>query len=155
MVTQIPLTNGAYALVDDEYAPIVARYTWNVNHKGYARMGIRRKEKRINAVMHRMIWEQAHGAIEEEVQIDHINGNTLDNRLENLRLVTNRENAYNRRKRREGKTTSQFVGVSWKRDERKWYAQIFINGKAHSLGRFTSEIEASKAYQAALEQLKK
>lgn len=56
----------------------------------------------------------------------------------------------NQEKRHIHQHTSKYIGVSWRSDEGKWVAQITINGEHHSLGRFTSEEEASNAYQDAL-----
>lgn len=80
---------------------------------------------RVVKKVHRVVWEAANGPIPDGMQIDHINGNSFDNRLENLRLVTNRENSCNRGMR--GDNQSGVTGVSRKdRDAAQchgWYAQ--------------------------------
>jgi hypothetical protein len=80
--------------------------------------------------------------------VDHINGDGLDNRRANLRLATHSQNAINRR-RDKSKTSSRFVGVSFKKLDGRWAARINYKGKTLSLGRFDSEIAAAKAYDAA------
>ncbi len=81
------------------------------------------------------------------VTVDHINGVKDDNRPENLRLVSHRENihAYYR----QAPSTSRYVGVSWDKKTGKWTAQIYVNKKDIYLGRFVCEDKAAKAYQDA------
>lgn len=75
---------------------------------------------------------------------DHINGNRLDNRRENLRVCTQGEN--NRNKAKYRNKSSQYKGVSWDSTNKSWYAQIIINKKHYSLGHYRNELEAAKAY---------
>ena len=82
------------------------------------------------------------------MQIDHINGNGLDNRKANLRLCNNAQNQQNRRKR--SRATSLFKGVGW--HDNRWRARITVNGKQIEIGRFKSEFLAAEAYdQKAIE----
>lgn len=81
--------------------------------------------------------------------VDHINCNTLDNRLENLQVITNRENLSKDKKNK----TSKYTGVSWDKSKNKWVSQIIINSKHNFLGRFNTEEEASEAYQNKLKTL--
>ena len=80
-------------------------------------------------------------------QIDHININPSDNRIENLRVVNHTENQRNRKKREN--TTSKYIGVSWVKKSNKWLATITINRKVKYLGRFDNEEEAAEAHKAA------
>jgi len=84
-----------------------------------------------------------------ELVIDHINDNPLDNRVENLQIVSQRFNAY----KTQGKHSSKFKGVCWHKKGNKWVAQITINGKRKHLGLFNCELAASHAYQKALKEL--
>jgi hypothetical protein len=79
--------------------------------------------------------------------VDHRNTNGLDNRRENLRLATYSQNNCNTAKRKN--TSSRFVGVSFDKRRRRGVAYINYNGKRILLGRFDSEIEAARAYDAA------
>ena len=78
---------------------------------------------------------------------DHINGNGLDNRRDNLRPATTRQNQQNRRKR--SAASSQFKGVYWFRLYGNWHAEIQVAGVPKSLGYFRNETDASHAYDAA------
>lgn len=77
---------------------------------------------------------------------NHINFNRTDNRLENLELVSSRENS----NQKHIAHSSSFTGVCWNKLRGKWRAQVRINGKKKYLGLFTDELEASQAYEKAL-----
>ena len=123
-----------------------SKYVWgSKRHTGLYVMayppGDRKKALRI----HRMIMKAKPGEI-----VDHINGNPLDNRKENLRITTSLVNNQNARKRKDG-VTSKHKGVSWCKSSKKWKAQIQINKKKKSLGSYKTEIEAAIAYNKALD----
>lgn len=82
--------------------------------------------------------------------INHIDGNKLNNKLRNLEIVTHRANTSTCFRKNKEKLSSQYVGVSWSKKSNKWEAHIRICRKRINLGMFTSEIEASNAYQKAL-----
>lgn len=81
--------------------------------------------------------------------VDHINNNKLDNRAENLQIISQRENSS---KDKKGET-SRFVGVSKRKDMNKWRARILINGIDTHLGYFDTEQQAKKAYDLKLNTL--
>ena len=89
-----------------------------------------------------------------DLLVDHINGIKWDNRLENLRYVTHRENSFYYRKNQKLKTTSKYVGVSFDKSTNKWVSLIQEKGKNYNLGSFFSEEDAHKAYLIALEDIK-
>lgn len=78
-------------------------------------------------------------------QVDHINRNGLDNRRQNLRIVSHSEQRRNSGKH--AKAASQFKGVVWSKDRHLWLAEIWLgNRKRKRLGGFDNEIEAAIAY---------
>lgn len=95
---------------------------------------------------HRLAWLYIYGEWPSD-QIDHIDHIRDDNRIENLRDVTESQNHWNA-SIQTGRT-SQYKGVSWHRQHNKWRVQIKSNGKPKHLGYFTIEIEAARAYDRA------
>lgn len=81
-----------------------------------------------------------------ELVVNHINFDKLNNRVDNLEIVTNRENT----NLKHIKSSSRYTGVSWDENANKWRSQIRINGKQKYIGLFTNEIDANNAYQKAL-----
>lgn len=79
--------------------------------------------------------------------IDHIDGDRLNNRIENLRESTPQQNSFNSRPR--AGSSSKYKGISYDKRRRKWRARIVISGKEIYLGRFETELEASLAYDKA------
>jgi len=88
---------------------------------------------------HRLAWLIVHG--EWPVHIDHINGDKGDNRIANLRSVSNAENRKNQATRKDN--TSGVQGVYWDRRNQKWMAKIQVEGKTVNLGRYSSIEEAA------------
>lgn len=132
MVKEIPLTQGKIAIVDDEDYERLLQWKWHYHKEGYA----------LNSaigLMHRMIINVPEGMLP-----DHINGNGLDNRKENLRVVTPAQNTWNTKKA--SGTRSQHKGVSWHKRKGLWQAQIMKEGYAFHLGYFKDEIDAAQAY---------
>lgn len=147
---EISLTRGYVALVDDEDYEFLNQWKWKAvvtrsknTEKVYAcrtpRIGPRSENKYASVVMHRLIMNTPKGKV-----TDHINGNTLDNRRENLRICTQAENLMNKQKTY-GK--SSYKGVI--PHGHRWVAIIGINGKRLHLGYFSTEVDAAKAYNIA------
>lgn len=147
---EIKLSRGKIAFVDDCDFDAVCKITWNA-HKDkntfYARTNISKKLGKSSTVtMHNFLMGRSINGL----VIDHINGNGLDNRRENLRFVTNRHNSQNTVARRLGKTTSRYVGVNWMKSKNKWRAEAMVNGKRRHLGLFLTEELAASAYLVAI-----
>ena len=106
------------------------------NHHGYIQTMIRGK----TFMVHRVIWLWHYGYIPEN-DIDHINRNKSDNRIENLREVSPTCNARNRSQMTN--TISGIRGVSWSKKEMKWVPEIMIGGKHVYLGSFNCKLEAA------------
>jgi hypothetical protein len=135
-------------LLDDESFELICRYQWSVNtrYEGvvYALTSERINGKRCNLSLHRIIARAPKGSA-----VDHVSGNTLDNRLVNLRLATTAENVQNQRTNRRNNTTG-FKGVRLMGGlSRKYIAQIGFNGKDQHLGVFETAEEAADAYNLA------
>lgn len=98
---------------------------------------------------HQIIWVLFNGSITPNCMIDHIDGNRLNNSIDNLRLVLNRQNSQNRCTHRQGK----LPGCNFHKPTRKWRAEIWINGKNKHIGLYKTEQEAHAAYLKAVQQL--
>lgn len=142
MSAQIKLTKGYMAMVDNEIASEMARYSWHVSIKNgtpYAQANIKCEDGRFQKVlMHRKIMGAQKGQI-----IDHINGNTLDNRRSNLRIVTALENARNRR------SSSRYGYLGVRKTGDSWVALISPNRTDIALGTYPTIEQAAAAYNAA------
>jgi len=140
----IPLTQGQYAIVDDANYEALNKHKWcaaKMHGKYYAIRGVRNDSKTRTVYLHREILQPAVGQ-----EIDHINGNPLDNRDNNLRLCTSAQNHMNQRPRG---GSSQFKGVTWHKRNKKWQAEIQHNGKSYWLSAFADETDAARAYDKA------
>ena len=144
--TWIPLTQGLFALVDEADVELVSGYTWHAKRASEARgwyaiasgRGLRRLR------MHRLLLDEPTG------DVDHINGNGLDNRRSNLRPADRSHNLANSRKRAD--TSSRFKGVYFCRANGRWAAEA-TKGKKQFLGYHDAEEDAARAYDAAARRL--
>lgn len=115
---------------DLEYADLLLRYNWYVDPQGYAAASINRKKVK----MHILLGYKKY---------DHHNRNKLDNRKENLVQCTTQENTRNGSLRSTNK--SGFIGVSQRKDTKRWEARITIDGRGVHLGYFLNKEDAVKA----------
>src|SRR5690554_6126446 len=145
MTKRIRISDGTFVLIDAEDFDKVSKWAWSANGNGYAVRNERYAPKKYRKqYLHRFITDAKKGEV-----VDHINGDTSDNRKCNLRICCLKGNARNNR----GKTRkySKYKGVT--KDVRsnrgKWVAQLYTNGKNLYLGSFDSEKEAAKAYNKA------
>jgi hypothetical protein len=151
-VKRVPLTRGMFAIVDDEDFDFISKWKWrasggNRGHFYAARVERTQDGLHIKAVnMHRVINNTPDGLV-----TDHINGNTLDNRRENLRASTFTQNSYNCPRSKNNR--SGYKGVSWDKNTNKWRAQMVVQGKKICLGYFANPKDASIVYEnrAAIE----
>jgi hypothetical protein len=146
---EIPLTKGYVAVVDAEDYERLSSRQWSAS--------VRKKTGRVYVVsragagcrmayMHRFIlglteWQRG------GQEVDHINGDSLDNRRSNLRVVSRQKNMLNRRL--SNRNRSGYRGVGWVARRAKWQARICTNGARTHLGYFDDAIAAAMAYDIA------
>jgi hypothetical protein len=116
------------------------------NSYGYKVVQIKGREFRV----HRIIYYLHYGIWPGDFQVDHIDGDKLNNKPENLRLVTHKQNNRSYKKPTKG-ASSKYRGVCWDKKSNKYRAQIHHNKKVINLGRFTCEKEAALTYNIAAE----
>ncbi len=146
----IQLSKNKEALLSDEDADL-ANLSWFASMRGddaYAARSIRTgKAKRVE-YLHRVVAARALGReLERSDVVDHVNGDRLDNRRENLKVGTTRANISNQRKHREGK----LVGCYFNQRDGVWLSRIRMDGRQKHLGSYATELEAHVAYKLALE----
>lgn len=149
MSKEITLTQGKVAIVDDSDYEYLSQFKWFAHFDGanwYARRNTRHANgKRSAIIMHRAIMDAPAG-----LEVDHIDGDGLNNQRSNLRLTTHQRNTLNQRVRRNN--TSGYKGVSWHEHTQRWQARIASDGALLHLGIFDTPEEAAVAYNnAALE----
>lgn len=137
-------------IVDDDEWHRLMRYTLCVNKFDY--VGIRQSKN--TKMLHRLIMNPP-----DDMIVDHINGNTLDNRKENLRIVTAKQSSYNKRKYKRDDSTSAYKGVFKVVRVQKSGTKVFFtakickDGKRMHLGCFDNEIDAARAYNTKAKEL--
>lgn len=139
------------------YDPDTGRFTWRVNRGRLAAgapAGSTRKDgyvvlvvDRVKLLAHRVAWLMSHGVMPEG-DVDHINGQPGDNRLDNLRDVSRRDNLQNRRTPQSSSKTGR-LGVTWDKRTGRWKSAIRVDGRCKHLGRFDDIEVAAAAYLAA------
>jgi hypothetical protein len=149
--------NGYEYMIDEEDAEKISKYHWfgYQSYKKLANGEVKRERKYIAArlykdrktplkhiALHRVIMDAPEG-----LQIDHVDGNGLNNKKSNLRICNQSQNLANGKRYRNNK--SGYRGVTWHKKTKKWQAEITINHKRVALGYFHSPVEAGIAYNEA------
>lgn len=131
------------ALVDDDIYEQVNGRHWRLvkvtNGAFYVAWKTHKDRKDVNVYLHRLVMGEPKGKM-----VDHINGNPLDNRRENLRVTTNSQNQMNSKGRPHA---SQYKNVFWNSQYKKWKAQIKVDSKDFFLGYFENERHAAYAVE--------
>jgi hypothetical protein len=124
---------GGAFLFDLADLPLIQRHTWHLGKRGYPATHVRCR----TVVLHRLLFPEAGG-----MEIDHINGDKLDNRRANLRACTHQQNGFNAKLRHTN--TSGYIGVSFAPRLGCYEAYIHHNGIKHHLGLYADPIAAAR-----------
>ena len=145
---EIQLTQGKVALVDDDMYEYLNQWKWYASGshgKFYARRNLRINKKYLGCIlMHRLIVKNT----DSKMHTDHFNGDTLDNRKENLRICTASENLRNRKKHYNNKSGYKGVG-KYDNNKLKFRSYITYEKKRVHIGYYNTEKEAARAYNEA------
>jgi hypothetical protein len=125
-------------IVDADLFHDLMKYSWAVSERNYVSGNINDR----NVLLSRFVMNY-YG----DLYVDHINNNPLDNRVCNLRILTPKQNAQNTSSR--VGSSSQYLGVFFRKDTKKWRSIIYVKGKNINVGQFDSEIQAAKARDIA------
>lgn len=139
---RVELTQGKFALVDDTDMELVSQHRWRAQQLGQLWYAVRSTHTH-QYLMHRMIL----GLVDSShlITVDHINGDGLDNRRENLRVANKAQQIANSGSRA---GTSRYKGVSYDARRNKWRMAIVVGGVQTSKS-FSSEQDAARAYNTA------
>jgi hypothetical protein len=138
---RIPLSQGKFALVDDDDFEWLNQWKWRLDLKGgYAVRNVRMGKRIPRIYMHKLILNPPKGLF-----TDHINHDKLDNRRSNLRMCTTSQNGANRLKQTKV-SSSKFKGVTWHKRDGVWQVMLRKNGRAIFIGYFGNEEEAAMKY---------
>lgn len=147
-VAFVPLTQGYEAIIDAADAPLIGKWNWSVlvahGRSPYA-FHTSPRPFRKSVYLHRVIMG------EPSLEVDHIDGDGLNNRRKNLREATSSQNKHNTGLRKNN--SSGYKGVTWDKKNSKWQAQITLCRKVKKLGRFATPEEAYEAYCKASAEL--
>jgi hypothetical protein len=131
-------TNGKWTVVENK----------SNDGGGYCHVGFNGRK----VLYHVIVWILSTGKdIPQGMDIDHINGNKIDNRIDNLRIVTHRVNMQNRKTHRAGR----LVGASYFKERNYWRSDIRIDKKNITIGYYKTEQEAHEAYKIACKYIAK
>jgi hypothetical protein len=158
MVRRIELTRGLFTILDEADFERLRMFLWSATEGRRGSFYASRKVKVIrdgraygrNVEMQREILDPER-SLPRSLKVDHINGNTLDNRRSNLRIVDDSVSNINRRMF--SNNTSGYRGVSYAKDVNKWRASIKKNGKTIVCGYYATAREAALAYNAKAKEL--
>jgi hypothetical protein len=139
-------TEHGRILLDDEDAAAMLAIALVVDRRGYMSVRGSNRKGGVRRFVHSLIMGTPPG-----MHTDHVNGNKLDNRRENLRVCTPAQNLRNRKPRKS--TRSGYKGVQWSSAHKSWRAIIRADGRVYSCGRSTDPIKAAKKYDRKAREL--
>ena len=136
------LPKGKSFMFDSADLPLVCQYKWHIGAQGYPKTAANIDGLGRGVCLHKLLMDPEKG-----MQVDHIDGNRLNNCRDNLRICSHAQNMRNQKLSK--RNTSGYKGVSYDRARRKWAANITAFRRCHHLGRFADPIEAALAYDKA------
>ena len=136
-----------YAVVDAADAEWANQWRWHLHPGGYAARSVKVDNVKQTIMLHRALLGLKHG---DPMTGDHIDRSTLNNRRSNLRLATQAQQMQNVPGRG---GTSSYRGVTRRPKSGRWYAIVYVSGKKHHLGSFSTEEEAADAARAGRQRL--
>lgn len=139
---RIALTKGQWSWIDEEDYPSVSRFKWCANEKECGTYAVTYVRGYGYLTLHSFLMQPPPGKV-----VDHIDGDSLNNRRSNLRVVTQSQNLMNKRVRRN--TVLRFKGVNWDKSRGKWMVKVQKEREVIWIGRFDDEIDAALAYNEA------
>lgn len=144
----IPLSGkkgkGFHTKVSSERFDYLNQFDWYLNTNGYVN-----RNKNLNKIKHNfLIHREIMSFPDRKIDIDHKDGDKLNNVDSNLRLATRSQNNANRKKIRKNKS-SKYTGVTWNKNRNKWTEQIQFNNKRYGVGYFNSKVDAARARDGA------
>lgn len=141
---EIELSKGFKAIIDDEDLEKVSICSWHFDRYAKSNIWLPKERKNKAVYMHRIIMDAPKG-----MDVDHINGNKLDNRKANLRVCTRSDNLHNSpNKSPKSKLQGAYRELN-RGDGCKWFSTISVRGKTKRLGRYTTAEKAHEAYAIA------
>lgn len=142
MAKEIPLTRGLVTIVDDADYDYLMHWKWHaVKHGGYSFCAASWNGGD-RLLMHRLIL-----GLDDSLEVDHRDGNALNNRRYNLRTATRSQNLFNRKVQKNNK--SGYKGVYFRNERGTWQATINFEGKMYRLGSYKTDVDAALAYDDA------
>lgn len=152
MTVEVTLSKGMVAVIDDEDADRVLSHKWSVSVKKgkqfYAYRTIKLESGKSTAIyLHMFLLGLSRG---DGFLVDHVDGDTMNNRRSNLRVATPAQNSWNKRK---VSASNKYKGISLIKETGLWDARIFANGSRHYLGHYKTQEEAALAYNKAASEL--
>lgn len=145
---KILLTQNQFALVDNDDYDYINQWKWcakKIYDNVYCAVRVGKRPRRERIYMHRVIMN-----VEKTLEIDHIDGNPLNNQKYNLRICKHSENMLNRKKKKTN--TTGYKGVR-PTSNNKYQALICVNGKQTCIGTFENPIDAARAYDQRAKKL--
>lgn len=125
----------------------------NLDSHGYYIVNLSKAKTRKTVKVHLLVWDAFGNRPRDgrKLQVDHIDNNKLNNRIDNLQLLSNRDNCI--KSKASKPKTSKFTGVHYNMGKKKWQSTIQINGETKHLGYFDQEIKAYEAYMSEKERI--